>query len=72
VKTKYVTTRNGSVLHLRDCPHLRNPRTRYVPWSWAEEKEDWLIVRHMREFQITPCHTCRPIGELWTSIQFAR
>lgn len=68
--TTYVRTREGEVIHHRDCARLKLAKQSW-PWRWAEGRHIDTIAYAAREVDLRACGHCRPLATATPDLRHA-
>lgn len=75
MKIKLARTRGGAMIHRADCPYIqprqrvkappwqyRSPGPGIMPWNWADDKSEGVIIATIAHFGYLTCKHCVPVG----------
>jgi hypothetical protein len=61
VATRFVRTRNGTMIHRAECQRLTHAR--YVaPWRWADTVSTSTVIDAAQQFGYAMCRYCDPFA----------
>jgi|SRR5580693_6526762 hypothetical protein len=60
MKTAFVRTKHGTMVHRSTCTRVGGATSRALPWLWADSVPLAEVARAVRQFGYTTCRYCTP------------